>query len=266
MVLPVPGGPQSSSDIGASLSTSLRNGVPVLVRCCWPITSSRVRGRIRTASGAAALAAASSASSNRLSDCASASPPLSRLWPSSDLIPALGASYPQDGDTRSELSTGSANGLPMLRVFGTMSRMPSECLIGPLTAGAQGWCHRLPSELETGHRRRHDAQSGTQRPLAAAPTRRICHLLWGAGPGDGALGCAAPRRSWCGPEPPDGGRAARPDRRAEFAHHHHGPGVEDARRGRRSPASSSTGRTRSCGPGIRPCSRRVPASRTRCST
>ena len=28
MVLPVPGGPHSSSDIGASLSMSLRNGVP----------------------------------------------------------------------------------------------------------------------------------------------------------------------------------------------------------------------------------------------
>ena len=38
------------------------------------------------------------------------------------------------------------------------------------------------------------------------------------------------------------------------------------RRRRRSRASSSTGQTRSCGPGIRPCSRRVPGSRIRCST
>jgi len=42
------------------LSISLRNGVPSPVRCRCPITSSRVRGRIRTASGAAALAAANS--------------------------------------------------------------------------------------------------------------------------------------------------------------------------------------------------------------
>ena len=67
VVLPVPGGPHSSSDIGASLSMSLRNGVPAAVRCRWPTTSSSVRGRIRTASGAAFSAARSSASSNKLS-------------------------------------------------------------------------------------------------------------------------------------------------------------------------------------------------------
>src|ERR1700734_1663773 len=46
---------------------SLRNGVPGAVRWRCPITSSRVRGRIRTASGAALAAARSSASSHKLS-------------------------------------------------------------------------------------------------------------------------------------------------------------------------------------------------------
>src|ERR1035437_5682672 len=84
VVLPVPGGPHSSSDIGASLSISLRNGVPAPVRCRCPITSSRLRGRIRTASGAAARAAVFSASSNRLSDWGSV---------------AIGRPYPPDGGT-----------------------------------------------------------------------------------------------------------------------------------------------------------------------
>ena len=43
------------------------SGEPSRVRCRWPMTSSRVRGRIRTASGAAARAALSSAASKRLS-------------------------------------------------------------------------------------------------------------------------------------------------------------------------------------------------------
>ena len=47
------------------------NGVPGAVRWRWPITSSRLRGRIRTASGAAAWVARSSASSNKLATEAS---------------------------------------------------------------------------------------------------------------------------------------------------------------------------------------------------
>ena len=69
VVLPVPGGPHSSSDMAASWSASLRNGVPSPVRCRWPMTSSRVRGRIRTASGADAAAASSPAASNSESRC-----------------------------------------------------------------------------------------------------------------------------------------------------------------------------------------------------
>ena len=92
VVLPVPGGPHSSSDMGASLSISLRNGVPWPVRCRCPITSSTVRGRIRTASGAAASAAACSASSNRLSDCPPGSPaPCTAL---AILRPYLACCYP----------------------------------------------------------------------------------------------------------------------------------------------------------------------------
>lgn len=51
VVLPVPGGPYSSTDAGAAPSTSRRSGAPSRSRCCWPTTSSSVRGRIRTASG-----------------------------------------------------------------------------------------------------------------------------------------------------------------------------------------------------------------------
>src|SRR4051812_9269521 len=66
VVLPVPGGPQRISDIGASPSTSRRSGVPGPSRCRWPTTSSRVPGRIRTASGAVAATACSAAASNRV--------------------------------------------------------------------------------------------------------------------------------------------------------------------------------------------------------
>src|SRR6516164_10024376 len=84
--------------MGASLSISLRNGVPAPVRCRCPTTSSRVRGRILTASGAAALAADSSASSNRLAD-----------WPVSapaTIRPYLDALLYHAGDNRTWLSTG----------------------------------------------------------------------------------------------------------------------------------------------------------------
>ena len=57
VVLPVPGGPYRISDIGASPSTRRRSGEPGPSRCCWPTTSSRVRGRIRAASGAFAATA-----------------------------------------------------------------------------------------------------------------------------------------------------------------------------------------------------------------
>ena len=46
-VFPVPGGPHSSSDIDWSPSISRRSGAPGRAACCWPTSSSRVRGRIR---------------------------------------------------------------------------------------------------------------------------------------------------------------------------------------------------------------------------
>ena len=52
VVLPVPGGPHSSRDIDWSPSISRRSGAPSARSCSWPTSSSSVRGRIRTASGA----------------------------------------------------------------------------------------------------------------------------------------------------------------------------------------------------------------------
>ena len=53
VVLPTPGGPQKIIDAGSSLSICMRRGLPGPTRCCWPIYSSSVRGRMRSASGAA---------------------------------------------------------------------------------------------------------------------------------------------------------------------------------------------------------------------
>ena len=51
VVLPVPGGPQSTTDESRSASMSTRSGRPGPRRCCWPNTSSSERGRRRAASG-----------------------------------------------------------------------------------------------------------------------------------------------------------------------------------------------------------------------
>ena len=67
VVLPVPGGPQRTALSGASPSTSRRIGAPGPSRCCCPTTSSSVRGRIRTASGATRSSAARSPASKRVS-------------------------------------------------------------------------------------------------------------------------------------------------------------------------------------------------------
>ena len=53
VVLPVPGGPCSTTEAGAAPSTRRRSGAPGPSRWSWPTTSSRLAGRIRTASGAA---------------------------------------------------------------------------------------------------------------------------------------------------------------------------------------------------------------------
>src|SRR5437763_1776020 len=58
VVLPLPGGPHRITDIGAAPVTSCRSGAPGASRWSWPTSSSRVRGRIRTASGASGRVAA----------------------------------------------------------------------------------------------------------------------------------------------------------------------------------------------------------------
>src|SRR3546814_7451133 len=47
VVFPVPGGPHSSRDIDWSPSINWRSGDPVARSCCWPTSSSSVRGRIQ---------------------------------------------------------------------------------------------------------------------------------------------------------------------------------------------------------------------------
>ena len=54
VVLPVPGGPHRIIDDRRPDSTMDRNAAPSARRWLWPMTSSRVRGRIRCGSGASA--------------------------------------------------------------------------------------------------------------------------------------------------------------------------------------------------------------------
>ena len=55
-LLPTPGGPTGSSECSRPVSKAVRSGFARAERCCWPITSSSVRGRRRSASGASAAA------------------------------------------------------------------------------------------------------------------------------------------------------------------------------------------------------------------
>ena len=57
VVLPVPGGPHRIIECSAPCSSARRNDRPGPVSCGWPTTSSRLRGRMRSASGAGALGA-----------------------------------------------------------------------------------------------------------------------------------------------------------------------------------------------------------------
>ncbi len=77
VVLPVPGGPHSSSDNERWSSISWCSGEPGSRSCDCPTSSSRVRGRIRTASGAEAC------------EVAAREPPPERPGPPE---PAVGAS------------------------------------------------------------------------------------------------------------------------------------------------------------------------------
>src|ERR1700679_1047926 len=52
VVLPTPGGPQKMRLAASSFSICRRSGLPGARRWVWPKNSSRVRGRMRSASGA----------------------------------------------------------------------------------------------------------------------------------------------------------------------------------------------------------------------
>src|SRR5574341_1282588 len=55
VVLPVPGGPQSTSERISPRSIILRKGFPGPTKCSWPTYSSSVRGRRRSAKGGRCL-------------------------------------------------------------------------------------------------------------------------------------------------------------------------------------------------------------------
>ena len=57
VVLPTPGGPHKMQLCGWPDSNAMRSDMPLPSRCCWPITSPRVWGRSRSASGMADEAA-----------------------------------------------------------------------------------------------------------------------------------------------------------------------------------------------------------------
>ena len=57
VVLPVPGGPQRIIEWRLRPSSSRRSGLPGASRCDWPMNSSRLAGRMRSASGRKALGA-----------------------------------------------------------------------------------------------------------------------------------------------------------------------------------------------------------------
>ena len=68
VVLPVPGGPQRMIDCSVSRSMAARNGRSGASSSRWPTSSSKVRGRIRSASGAPAAGRSGAFDSNRWPD------------------------------------------------------------------------------------------------------------------------------------------------------------------------------------------------------
>ena len=65
VVFPVPGGPQRMIDCSASRSIAPRSGCPGASSSCCPTSSSNVRGRIRSASGAPGAEGSVAVDSNR---------------------------------------------------------------------------------------------------------------------------------------------------------------------------------------------------------
>ena len=65
VVLPQPGGPKKMQLVSVSVMMARRSGRPGPTMCAWPMNSSSVRGRMRSASGARFCAI----SENRSSKC-----------------------------------------------------------------------------------------------------------------------------------------------------------------------------------------------------
>ena len=88
MVLPVPGGPHRMAEVSRSDSMRARSGAPGPTRCCWPTISSRVRGRIRAASGARADSRSAAAPEKRSSPATTGRSVLRREGPEAELARA----------------------------------------------------------------------------------------------------------------------------------------------------------------------------------
>ena len=103
VVLPVPGGPHRIIDDSRSASISARSGAPGPSRCGWPTISSRVRGRIRAASGACWA----SHSRNAVSTGSSGGGPARVLRAGTRRrLPVARTSPPRPGHRRRRLRTG----------------------------------------------------------------------------------------------------------------------------------------------------------------
>ena len=164
------------------------------------------------------------------------------------------------GRSRAALSTGSRTPSPDPGLPGIMS---------PCQREPRSQCHELLAVQADAIARRQGAQAGIDPHTMRSRVRsgrwqRLQRGVYAAfsgepDPGDGALGRPAARWAGCRSEPPDGGRAARPDRRAKLSHHDHGPGItapgtsEDPRRRhppvRRDPADQAPGHAPAMHPG-----------------
>ena len=89
VVLPTPGGPQKIIELASSRSICTRSGLPGPTRCSWPTNSSRLRGRMRSASGAIALRGGLLEESSGASglDRRRGSSPRPSAWPWLDELP-----------------------------------------------------------------------------------------------------------------------------------------------------------------------------------
>ena len=100
----------------AAPSTSRRSGAPGASRCCWPTTSSSVRGRIRTASGASAAARSSPADGEQVA--VTESPYHPRF--------TSGVAVPRHASACTGISSGSTTP-PLVTLGGGGASTPAPC-------------------------------------------------------------------------------------------------------------------------------------------